>query len=77
MKQSSSIIRNSSEVDEDSSVLRNSSEVDEDETAASYEESIVEEVDEGYILRTYFFTFFEIIQAPQLLKYAYTNFNYS
>jgi hypothetical protein len=70
MKQSSSIIRNSSEVDEDSSVLRNSSEVDEDETAASvlrnssevdedetaawYEESIVEEVDEGYILRTFF-----------------------
>lgn len=76
MKQSSSIIRNSSEVDEDSSVLRNSSEVDEDETAASYEERIVEEVDKGYILRT-FFTFFEIIQAPQLLKYAYTNFNYS
>ena len=51
MKQSSSIIRNSSEVDEDSSVLRNSSEVDEDETAASYEERIVEEVDEGYIDR--------------------------
>ena len=54
MKQSSSIIRNSSEVDEDSSVLRNSSEVDEDETAASYEESIVEELVEGYILRTFF-----------------------
>ena len=54
MKQSSSIIRNSGEVDEDSSVLQNSSEVDEDETAASYEERIVEEVDDGYILRTFF-----------------------